>query len=297
MSRRLGYRSNVVAKWEAGRRMPTASEALLACARLGGDVPGAFRRFRPATAALIGDLGDDAVAAWLSAQRGGRRIGDIAAAAGCSRYQVSRMLSGATRPRLPELFALVDALTGRLPELVAGLVDIEAVGGLASAHARVVAARRAALEEPWSAAVLALVATGGYRGSRTAVANAMATTLGLEPEAVERCLALLQRAGAVSRRRGGYAAAETAVVDVRRRPGEAAALRAHWARASLARLEDARSRDLFSYNVVSVSREDYERLRALQLEHFQQVRALAAASEPSQVAGLFVTHLIQWDPS
>ena len=73
-SRRLGYASNVVVKWEAGRRMPVASEALRACTRAGIDVTRAFRAFREEHAALIGALSDDDVAAWLAAQRAGRSI-------------------------------------------------------------------------------------------------------------------------------------------------------------------------------------------------------------------------------
>ena len=37
-------------------------------------------------------------------------------------------------------------------------------------------------------------------------------------------------------------------------------------------------------------------MRQLQLDFFQQMRALAAASEPSEVAGLMTLHLLQWDP-
>ena len=44
LSRRLGYRGNVVAKWEGGSRSPTFGEMLRACARIGIDVPGALRR-------------------------------------------------------------------------------------------------------------------------------------------------------------------------------------------------------------------------------------------------------------
>jgi hypothetical protein len=75
------------------------------------------------------------------------------------------------------------------------------------------------------------------------------------------------------------------------------ALHAHWASASLARLEVPAAADLFSYNVLALSRADYERVRRLQFDFFQQVRALAAESEPSEVAGLMVLHLMQWDPT
>ena len=44
-ARRLGYRGNPIADWEASRRAPTAAEALRACELSGIDVAAAFARF------------------------------------------------------------------------------------------------------------------------------------------------------------------------------------------------------------------------------------------------------------
>lgn len=56
-SRKLGYRGNPVADWEAGRRFPTAEEALRACERVGIDVHAAFHRFHPVAAPALGEQG------------------------------------------------------------------------------------------------------------------------------------------------------------------------------------------------------------------------------------------------
>ena len=50
LSRWLGYRGNVVAKWEGGQRFPTFGETLRACGRVGIDVPDALRRFHAPSA-------------------------------------------------------------------------------------------------------------------------------------------------------------------------------------------------------------------------------------------------------
>jgi hypothetical protein len=84
-SRRLGYASNVAVKWEAGRRMPVASEALRACTRAGIDVARALEHFHQPTAALLGTHTDKHVAAWLAAQRGAQAIASIAQRAGVCR--------------------------------------------------------------------------------------------------------------------------------------------------------------------------------------------------------------------
>jgi len=294
-SRRLGYASNVAAKWESGRRMPVASEVLRACGRVGVDVAAAFTAFRSSTAPLLGRCSDAEVAAWLTAQRGGQALSAIAARAGCSRYRVSRFLGGQTRPRLPEFLALVQALTGRLPELVAQLVPIERVPALLSAHQQMQASRQAAFVQPWSSAVLALLATSAYRPPARASATALARTLGIPPEVALECLTLLRKAGVLASRRGRYQVRSSLVVDTRNNPGGALALREHWARASYARLAAAREADLFSYHLFAVSRADHARMRQLQLDFFQQLRAIAAESQPSEVAGLLTLHLLQWD--
>jgi hypothetical protein len=50
LARRLGYRGNVVAKWEGGQRFPTFGEVLRACGRVGIDVPSALARFHAPSA-------------------------------------------------------------------------------------------------------------------------------------------------------------------------------------------------------------------------------------------------------
>ena len=271
-------------------------KALRACARAGIDVTRAFRAFREEHAALIGALSDADVAAWLSAQRAGRSIGSLAAQAGCSRYRVSRFLTGATRPRLPEFFALVEALTGRLSELCAALVDIEQVPSLARTHRQVLASRQAAWTQPWSSAVLALLASERYPANARLASQAIARVLPISCEVAQQCVRLLRAAGVLGVRAGHYAVRSALVVDTRTNPAGARELRRHFAHVGYARLDRAHDADLFSYNVFSVSRADYQKMRQLQLDFFQQMRALAAASEPSEVAGLMTLHLLQWDP-
>ena len=45
LCRRLGAKSNVVHQWERGHSFPSASRALEVAARVGVDVPAAFREF------------------------------------------------------------------------------------------------------------------------------------------------------------------------------------------------------------------------------------------------------------
>src|SRR5687768_3769870 len=77
-SRRLGYRSNVAADWEVGRRFPSGTRALDAARRAGVDVEQAMARFHPQAAAAW----REGLAAWLGALRGTTPRTDVAARAG-----------------------------------------------------------------------------------------------------------------------------------------------------------------------------------------------------------------------
>lgn len=276
-SRRLGYRGNVVSDWEAGRRFPTALEALRACESCDIDVEGAFRRFHP----VVAPARSDGLDAWMEALRGNSAILEVAERAGRSRYAVARWLSGRAHPRLPDWFRMVDALTGRLTDLVAELVDINEVPLLTDVHAARVASRRLAAENPWTEAVLRVLETG------KTTAPEVAATLGLDVRDAQHCLALLGEAGVV---RDGAVAGDLNV-DTRAFPR----LREHWARVGLARLEAPKPRDVFSYNVIAASRADLDRIEALHRAYFREVQRIVAESSPCEVAALINIQLVRFE--
>lgn len=272
-ARRLGYRGNPVADWEAGRRFPTAEEALRACERVGIDVPGAFARFHPVAAPALAR----GLPAWMEELRGRTSIAEVAARADRSRFAVARWLSGQAKPRVPDWLRLVEALTGRVSDLVDALVGIDGVPALAGEHAARMASRRLAFEEPWTEAVLRVVETG------TSTPAAVAAVLGIGEADAARCLDKL----ALTRLVREGAVTGTLTVDTRAVP----ALREHWARVGLDRLQ-AGAAGVYSYNVVSVSRADLARIEELHRAYFRQVRAIVAASEPAEVVALVNVQLV-----
>lgn len=292
-SRRMGYRSNVAAQWEAGRRMPTARVALELAARSGVDVQAALHQFHPASAKLLHTLDDPSLSTWLKSQVGSRSIGELVRGSTLSRYQISRALSGSSKPKLTEFFELVDALTGRLPEFIGCFVDIRLVPSAHAAHQRVMETRHLVAREPWCAALLTLFDTDAYRQSSLDALSFLEQRLPLERTRLEHCLQLLQESRALAWHKGKFVL-RPMTVDL---AGESALqLRAHWARVSTERLVAPGERDLFSYNLVSVSEQDYERIRELQREFFRKIRGIVAASRPSETAALLTWHLIKWAP-
>lgn len=294
-SRRLGYTSNPVADWEAGRRFPTASEALRACRLAGIDVNAAIASFTPAEAAEIGDADDDAVASWLRALRGNTALKDLAARTGESRYAISRWLEGRTRPRLPEFLALLDALTDRLSDLVAALVPIEQVPTLLEVHRRRHASRRLAFDEPWVAAILVLLETHAYQSLGRHVPGWLAARLEVPLAVEDRCLQRLLDAG-IAAQDGDrpFHVAQPLTIDARAEPDGMKRLKAHWASLGHARATAPHDGDLVSYNVIAVSRADLDRIREAHVRYFLEVRSIVAASQP-EVAALVNVQLLTWD--
>ena len=174
-ARRLGYRGNPIADWENGRRYPTAAEAMRACGRVGRDVLTAFEAFHPEAARDLGDVEPPQLAIWLTRLKGATSIAELAERTGRTRHQVGRWLAGTSNPRLPDWLRLVEAMTGRVSDLLAELCDIGAIPAIAPLHHARVRARRLAFDHPGTAALLRVVEcvddradTGGGAASRTA---------------------------------------------------------------------------------------------------------------------------------
>lgn len=288
-ARRLGLRSNAPAAWEGGHRVPAAGALIAALGRLGVDAAAAWARFHPPAAAAFADGG---LAAWLRALRGQAAVAELAARSGLSETQVRRILRGEADPRLHQLLALVDALTGRAPDLVAELVDIREVPSLADRHAAAALQRRLAVEAPWTAAVRVIV--DAWPLPAAGAPAALARRLG-QPEAlIEDALARLIQGGLVIEEGGLLRAAPARAVDLRVRPEDRLRLRAHWAAVGAARVAEGRP-DLFSYSLVALSRADLRRVEELQRAFFRELRGIAAASEPVEVAALVVGQVAAFD--
>ncbi len=294
-ARRLGYRANPITDWENGRRFPTAAEALRAACRAGIDVSDALGRFHAAKPPTQSELVAGAplqLAGWLSALRGSTPIGEVAGRADRSRFAIARWLRGEAEPRLPDFLRLIDAITGRLPDLVAELVAIENVPTLFARHRTAAAAKRLAFEEPWTEAVLRLIETTTYRARAAHDAAWIGAQLDVNEQDIARCVERLAAAGIVQEDGAHYRVAGTLTVDTRSDPAAVRPLLAHWCAVALARHGRGDATDLFAYNVFSVNHADLARVRELLRSTFRELRTIVAASEPSEVAALVNLQLI-----
>jgi len=298
MSRRLGYRSNVVYRWESGRAWPTASAAMRAARRLGVDLEAGLRRFYRGEPAWVGraDVASaEGVALLLNDLRGSLPIGELAQRAGRSRFAVSRWLKGDAEPRLPELLLMVEATSLRLLDFLSALVDPAKLPSTAAEWEQLQAARNAAYDMPWSHAVLRALELEEYQALRRHQPGWIARRLGIPAAEEERCLALLSRTQQIRLRRGKWVLDQSRLVDTRADPERSLAVRSWWTRVALERIQAGHG-EAFSFNLFSVSEPDLQRIKEAYRAFFQQMRAIIAASEPNQRVVLFSTLLVPIEP-
>lgn len=290
LSRRLGYRSNVVYTWESGRREPSASELFRIVLATGREPRDALAGFAVDLRAV--DLRTpEGVRALLVGLRGGAKIADLAERCGVSRYTVSRWLGGTTEPGLSELLLLIEVLTARLVDFVVALVGPTAIPEIESRWRELEARRRVAFTHPWSQAILRLLECTPY-ARRAHRPGWIAKQLGITRDDELAALDALERAGLVRWDGARYAATPAHLDTTLATPEQRNDLKRHWTDVARARI-GRRPDDLFSWAVISLSRADHDRLRELHRQYLHAMRQLVEASTPSEVVAVANVQLFE----
>ncbi|MDD9970879.1 MAG: helix-turn-helix transcriptional regulator [Myxococcales bacterium] len=296
LSRRMGFRTNVVYTWEAGRTYPGASRLLVLAELIGLDARACLARFYRVPPPWLAEAEDvttpEAVAALLRHLAGDRPTVELARATGKSRFAVARILSGESEPRVPDLLRIVQALTARALDFVAAFVDPADLPSLAQAWQRLETSRRLAYEEPMAHAVLRVLELSAYHALPAHRDGFVAEHLGITPEAEARYLSLLQDSGQIEWQQGRLVPMEDSPVDTRRDRARAAALRAFWTRVALERIGQ-RDDDAYGYSLGTVSERDLERIRELHRRYFTELRSIVSGSHPAEVVLLANAQLVR----
>ncbi len=295
-ARRLGYRSNPIANWEAGRHFPTAGEAMRAAARVELDVMGALEQVGGARAGAPRSLDDHDLAHWLSALRGPLSLADIGERAQASRFQVERWFAGRTRPRLPQFFALVDAMTGRLGEFLLRLVPLEALPALTEPERVGRLTRELIKRELWMWPVLCVLSTRAWADATEPLGAAwIADRLEIPVETVDRCLSGLISLGVLRWHLGRWALVPAAVaLQVPIHPKEVPDWNTRWAAVIADRTRTHHPED-HGYCVVSaVPARAWSRIQAAIERCHEEVWAAGADNDPEEVVSLVYIRLVKW---
>jgi len=294
LSRRLGFTSNAIYSWEAGRRWPSATRFFFIATRTGHDLVDSLAPFFKRAPPWLNDEPGSVewVVSLLRELRGSTPIGVLAERAGISRFALSRWLSGRAEPRLPQLLSLIEAATGRLLDFVALFVAPQTLTSTRQAWRRLEAARELAWGSPWAQAVWLALELEDYRAQPRHDNAWLASRLGLDEALVRDCVAQLHAAHRIRRDGKRFRPVEIGSVDVRRaRSGSE--LKSHWARAGLNRLDAADG--MVSYNLFSVSNGVLAEIRELQRAHYRAVRRLVDSSKSADAVVLMNLQLLPLD--
>jgi transcriptional regulator with XRE-family HTH domain len=284
LSRRLGYRTNVLYAWEAGRRAPTAATVfrLLRLSRI--DVRarlGQFFASPPRWLAEVDPTSAEGVAALLREVRGTIPILELARRTGFSRYAVARWLECRAEPHFADFLRLFEASSLRLLDFIAQFHDPGKLPAAAQSWQLLEAHRRAAYEQPWIPAVLRALELVDYARLPEHEPGFIARRLGISPEEEARCLSTLEETGQIRRRGARYEPVQGITVDTRPDADAERRLKRSWAEIGTSRLA-AGAPGLFSFNVFAVSERDLAKLEELHRSYYRHLRAIVAGSAPSE---------------
>ncbi|HEY8430287.1 MAG TPA: helix-turn-helix domain-containing protein [Sandaracinaceae bacterium] len=291
LSRRLGYRTNVIYRWESGARSPTASEALLLAQRVGVDPVEAMKAFSRSygVSDFATGIEPEPLAAWLRALCTSRPQKEIAERSGISRSRVSRILAARTRVTWCDFLRLVEAATRRVLAFLGGFVDPAKLPSAARAWARDEAFRRLAIEHPMSEALLALLRLESYRALPAHDDAWLAARLRIPEDEVRAALRALSRAGLVRRVRGRYRLARPWSVEMETVHGPRVRSAPMWMR-RIADLDLPSTRG--HYVVFDCTRSELARMTDILTKAYHECREILSASRGSEVAGVFVQAIV-----
>jgi transcriptional regulator with XRE-family HTH domain len=297
LSKKLGYRSNMVYRWESGESWPTASAFFTRCQRIGLDVRAAFgsmfartpewlEKLEPASTRALGEF--------LEQCRGRTSILEVSAAVQINRYTVSRWLKGTAQPRLPDFFKIVEATSQRLLDLLSHWVDPERLPSARQRWRELERARSLAYEQPWAHAVLRVLQLGAYN-ARPRGAAWIADRLGLPVQDAENGLHALEAAGQVTRKGRRWVPRAVERLDMGRDAPRSRALKLFWTKVAAERLA-ADGPGMFGYSLFEVSREDLVKLRGIQLDYVRAMQHVIANSRGTDRVGLYCAQLLDLSP-
>jgi transcriptional regulator with XRE-family HTH domain len=213
------------------------------------------------------------VSALLRAARGKMPMRIIANRTGLSRSAVSRILSGATEPRLPMFFRFIEACTRRLLDLLAGFVDVEALPAAESTWRKLEAQRRLAYDNPLSEAVPRFLELEQYAQLPRHRRGWIAERLGISAVDEDRTLRDLEAAGLTRFDGCHWQLDQGRSVDTSRQPEGQKRLVLHWT--GLARDRIAANADgEFSYLVFGTDQETLASIQQLRLRFVRELRTM-----------------------
>ncbi len=296
VSRRLGFRTNVVYTWECGRCSPSIGEFfrfMRAVKRVPEEAILEFYRTTPSWLTTDSRTDRELAREFLVDQRRQVPLVQLARATGFSRFALRRWFSGEAEPRLHEFLQVLDACSRRVIDFVATLADPATLPTAEESWRVQSLARQAAYQSPWSHAVLRTLETEAYTSLPKHVPGWIAERLGIALEDEQQCLELLSQSRQIRMKEERWVPLEQGALDLRASHDAAKALSAWWVQVAAERARS--SPGMFAYNVCSIAHRDLDRIQALQVDFLKQVRAIVSESEPVERVALIAVQIFGLD--
>jgi transcriptional regulator with XRE-family HTH domain/DNA-binding transcriptional regulator YiaG len=292
-SRRLGYASSVVHRWEVGTAWPTAARFLNACERSGKDLVACYAAFfwrPPPWLKEHEPSSPGAVAALLRQLRGKTKINLLAEASGYSRYSIARWLRADAEPRLPEFLALIEASSRRALDFIATFVDPASLPSARERWTRLSRMRQAAYEDSWSHAILRAFELEEYRAIEH-VKPWLVGVLGIDMAQLEHALAVLENTGQIVRTGSKWTPLPATAVTTGGDPTTRGLVTRAWMNVAAERLQRG-APGHYGYSVFAASRSDLRKLRELHMAYLREMQSIIARSTPNECVGLLCLQLL-----
>lgn len=276
LSRKLGFNSNKVHRWESQLAPLSWHEFCDFCEALKLRVKEACRT----TLAYEGKPRE--TAALTTHLFGQNRNVDLANRFGVSASMVSRWKTGKVVPSLAQVLQFIDHSFFSLPQFIGKLVPIEKVRSLQMRLELEREERELHYDNPWIAALLLYMRTIEYDGLAKHDSTLLSKRLGIDREKVTEVFAELERIGAVAKEEGReiYAPTNRSLNTSGDQEGNRR-LREYWSNRCLETIKKGmpeRERNSWGYMVFNTSPETYRQIRERYLQFYQDIHQIVSSS-------------------
>ena len=142
-----------------------------------------------------------------------------------------------------------------------------------------------------------LVEIHTYRSMHVVPKGWIGEPLGIDRATEDRCIGKMIAAGILERSKGKLVTRASVTVWTGADPTRVRSIKRHWTEVGRARLADPGADDLFTYSVMSLSNDDYQRAKRILEGAFREIQSVVSASAPEEVAALLQVQLLRWGPA
>ena len=256
LSRRLGFKTNVVYRWESGQRKFKVSDLIALLSIRQPDAVERLWQYAGFETTPPGDTMDGFdYARWLGVLKGDRTVEEVALGVDLKPAVLRRIFRGDSDPPVDRLLMLVQAMTGRIIDFIELMTDPCNLKSIRAVWRSVEAQRKTASQHLNAQSIVACLEIDAYRALPEHSNPWLAQTLGLPVDEVAQTIETLHEGGAIFIRHGKYSVARNRYVSTRPDVDVARRLGRHWADRSL-QLDDrhcARGHLVFSCSEAALS--------------------------------------------